>query len=78
MSHNIQNWSKSDSTITAVPRPWTGVVACKGDANVKRLVKCSAPTRSEAIAQLREQLAGGETLVAAFFGDHSNVILDCF
>lgn len=77
MSHNICDWSEPESTQTAVPRPWTGIVvaAVGGTVTHKRLIKTEAPTRSEAITKLRAQTPIGWQLVAAFFGDHSDVIL---
>lgn len=75
MSHNIQYWSEENSTITAVPRPWSGIVVNRYDPSRRALVKCNAATRDEALALLSGQVAPGYILIAAFFGDVFETIL---
>jgi hypothetical protein len=73
---NIQPWSREGSNVTAVPRPWTGVIVKADNANIRALVHCDAATRNEANRKLAAVAAPGFALVASFFGDHAEAILD--
>lgn len=70
----VQPWSRQGSNITAIIRPWTGIVL--QDDGVRILVFCEASTRSEANELLAKQASVFRgTLVASIFGHHDKTIL---
>lgn len=70
----IQPWSKSGSNITAITRPWTGIVLRPDGVCI--LVFCEASVRTEANELLQRQAAVFRgTLIATMFGHQDSAIL---
>lgn len=71
---SIQPWSTRGSNVTAITRPWTGIV--RQTDGVRVLVYCEAARRDEAAELLSKQATvfGGE-LLALMFGHHDDIIL---
>lgn len=69
---SIQPWSQRGSNVSAVTRPWTGIVM-KNDGD-RVLVYCEAARRDEANALLERKANGGQ-LIASIFGHHDPSIL---
>jgi len=71
---SIQPWSTRGSNVTAITRPWTGIVRQSDGVNI--LVYCKAARREEASELLTGQadVFGGE-LLALMFGHYDDIIL---
>lgn len=71
---SIPPWSTRGSNVTAITRPWTGIVRQSDGVNI--LVYCKAARREEAAELLAKQATafGGE-LLALMFGHHDDLIL---
>ncbi len=71
---SIQPWSTRGGNVTAIIRPWTGIIRQADGVHI--LIYCKAAGREEATELLQKQAAVFDSeLLALMFGHYDDIIL---